>query len=102
MIGMALESVGADHDRALDDRYAEELEAFYLGDGWYSDGNVRRADHYIPFAFHFYGLLVAALRGGGGTAAYRERARLIAPDIARWFADDGPALVFGRSMTYRF
>ena len=102
MIGMALESVGADHDRALDERYAEELEAFYFGDGWYSDGNVRRADHYIPFAFHFYGLLVAALRGGGRTAAYRERARLIAPDIARWFADDGPALVFGRSMTYRF
>jgi hypothetical protein len=102
MIGMALGSVGADYDRSLDERYAEELEAFYLGDGWYSDGNVRRADHYIPFAFHFYGPLLAALQGGSRADAYRERARLIAPDIARWFADDGPALAFGRSMTYRF
>jgi hypothetical protein len=102
MIGMGLSSVGADYDRALDERYAEELEAFYLGDGWYSDGNLRRADHYIPFAFHFYGPLLAALQAPKYAAAYRERARLIAPDVARWFADDGPALVFGRSMTYRF
>ena len=102
MIGMGLQSIGADHDRALDERYVDEIEAFYLGDGWYSDGNVRRADHYIPFAFHFYGPLLAALQGGGRTAAYRERARLIAPAVARWFADDGPAIAFGRSMTYRF
>ncbi|MBK5568984.1 DUF2264 domain-containing protein, partial [Ensifer sp. SSB1] len=58
--------------------------------------------HYIPFAFHFYGLILAVLDGGDWTKRYRERARLIAGDMARWFADDGPALCFGRSMTYRF
>lgn len=102
LVGMGLRHVGVDYDRQLDRQYIDELEGFYLGYGWYSDGDARRADHYIPFAFHFYGLLLAALDGGEWTGRYRERASLIAQDIGRWFADDGPALCFGRSMTYRF
>ncbi|MBD9649707.1 DUF2264 domain-containing protein [Ensifer sp. ENS09] len=102
LVSMGLRHVGVDCDRELDDEYRRELDAFYLGDGWYHDGDTRRADHYIPFAFHFYGLILAVLDGGDWTKRYRERARLIAADMARWFADDGPALCFGRSMTYRF
>ena len=102
LIGMGLNAIGAEYDRRLDEEYIAELESLYLGDGWYSDGDARRADHYIPFAFHFYGLILAVLDGSGHTQAYRQRARLIADDMTRWFADDGPALVFGRSMTYRF
>lgn len=102
LIGMGLRHIGIDYDRQLDERHVAELDRFYLGDGWYQDGNTRRADHYVPFAFHFYGLILAALDGSEWTSPYRERARLIASDIARWFADDGPALCFGRSMTYRF
>lgn len=102
MLSMGLRHVGVEVDGALDRTYAERLDAFYLGDGWYRDGEVRRADHYIPFAFHFYGLILAALDGGDWTQRYRERASLIAPDISHWFADDGAALCFGRSMTYRF
>ncbi|RDL48573.1 hypothetical protein BLJAPNOD_04850 [Ensifer sp. M14] len=102
LIGLGLDSVGADHDRELDQAYIDELETFYFGDGWYSDGDARRADHYIPFAFHFYGLILAVLDGSTYTQPYRERARLAAGDMTRWFADDGAALAFGRSMTYRF
>lgn len=102
LVSMGLRHVGVDCDRDLDDQYRRELDAFYLGDGWYHDGDTRRADHYIPFAFHFYGLILAVLDGGDWTKRYLERARLIAGDMARWFADDGPALCFGRSMTYRF
>ncbi|WP_117194385.1 DUF2264 domain-containing protein [Rhizobium terrae] len=102
MVGMGLRHVGVDYDRSLDDTYIRDLDAFYLGDGWYHDGNTRRADHYVPFALHFYGLVLAALDGGDWTKGYRERASLIARDMSRWFADDGAALCFGRSMTYRF
>ncbi|MGO7565445.1 DUF2264 domain-containing protein, partial [Rhizobium johnstonii] len=42
--------IGADFDRSLTRKYLEELEGFYIGEGWYRDGNVRRIDHYIPFA----------------------------------------------------
>jgi len=102
LVGMGLSHVGVDYDPRLDEQYRQELDGFYLGDGWYHDGDTRRADHYIPFAFHFYGLILAALDGADWTNTYRERARLIARDMARWFADGGPALCFGRSMTYRF
>jgi hypothetical protein len=104
MIDLGLERVGVDFDRAITETYLRELEAFALGRGWYRDGNVPRVDHYIPFAMHFYGLIYAALAPGDGDRRrrFRERARLFAPDIRHWFSDDGAALAFGRSMTYRF
>lgn len=102
ILSMGLRHVGIDVDKSLDEKYVRELDRFYLGDGWYQDGDTRRADHYVPFAFHFYGLILAVLDGGDWTSRYRERASLIASDIGHWFADDGASLCFGRSMTYRF
>jgi len=104
LVDMGLEHVGVDFDRSYTDRYLQELDGFYLGDGWYRDGNVRRVDHYIPFAMHFYGLIYAALKPGDDErrARYRERANLFAKDIAHWFDEDGGVLAFGRSLTYRF
>lgn len=104
LVDMGLTRVGVDFDRTLTEQYLEELDGFYLGDGWYRDGNVRRVDHYIPFAMHFYGLIYAKLAEPGDVRAdaYRERAALFAKDIRHWFDDDGGTLAFGRSLTYRF
>jgi len=104
LVDMGLTRVGVDFDRTLTEQYLEELDGFYLGDGWYRDGNVRRVDHYIPFAMHFYGLIYAKLAepGDARADAYRERAALFAKDIRHWFDDDGGTLAFGRSLTYRF
>ena len=104
LVDMGLERVGVEFDRTLTEQYLEELDGFYLGDGWYRDGNVRRIDHYIPFAMHFYGLIYAKLAepGDARADAYRERAALFAKDIRHWFDDDGGTLAFGRSLTYRF
>jgi len=104
LVDLGLEQCGVEFDRTLTEKYLEELEGFYIGDGWYRDGNVRRLDHYIPFAMHFYGLIYSRLAKGDESraAAYRERARLFARDIQHWFDEDGGALAFGRSLTYRF
>lgn len=103
LVDLGLERCGVPFDRTLTERYLEELDGFYLGDGWYRDGINRRIDHYIPFAMHFYGLIYAQLSGDKvRSAAYRERARLFAPDIASWFDSDGGVLAFGRSLAYRF
>lgn len=104
LIDLGLEACGIDVDPAKRQRYLEQIEGFHLGDGWYRDGPVRRLDHYIPFAFHFYGLAYATLAHGDEerAEAYRERARLFARDIRHWYAADGAALPFGRSLTYRF
>ncbi|GLQ54849.1 DUF2264 domain-containing protein [Devosia nitrariae] len=104
LVDLGLEEVGVEFDRSLTEKYLEELDGFYLGDGWYRDGNVRRIDHYIPFAMHFYGLIYARLAQGDDERVkrYRERAELFARDIRHWFDEDGGALAFGRSLTYRF
>lgn len=104
LVDLGLEECGVDFDSSLTEQYLEELDGFYLGDGWYRDGNVRRIDHYIPFAMHFYGLIYAKLARGDDkrVAAYKERARLFARDIVNWFDEDGGTLAFGRSLTYRF
>jgi len=103
MIDMGLASVGIAFDRAPSDAYLANLESYYLDNGWFLDGTVRRADHYVPFAMHFYGLLLAAHDARPDfSARFRQRAALFAPQFARWFSDDGAALAFGRSMTYRF
>ncbi len=103
LIDLGLERCGIAFDRTLTETYLDKLDTLYLGDGWYRDGNVRRVDHYIPFAIHYYGLIYAALSNDTERAArYRERATLFAQDFRHWFDADGGTLAFGRSLTYRF
>ncbi len=90
-------------------RLAEELDFIdsqYVGEGWYKDGaEVGRFDYYNPFAFHFYGLLYARWHAADDperSARYIERARTFALSYRHWFAQDGAAIAYGRSMTYRF
>jgi hypothetical protein len=104
LVDLGLRHVGVPFDASLTERYLDEIDAFYIADGWYRDGNVRRVDHYIAFAMHYYGLIYAALAQPGDprAARFRERARRFAQDFQHWFADDGAALPFGRSLTYRY
>lgn len=104
MLDLGLSTVGAPPDRAGHRAALQDIENYYRGDGWYADGKDRAIDHYAAFMFHFYSLILAQLGIGNEDlgARYRERARRSVADVTRWFADDGPALAFGRSMTYRF
>ncbi|MET0741838.1 MAG: DUF2264 domain-containing protein [Microvirga sp.] len=102
MVDLALKAIGIGFDPKPSDRFRDEIDKLYLGDGWYRDGGSRHVDHYVPFAFHFYGLILATLDEDPRNDRYRDRARSFTNRIARWYADDGAALVFGRSMTYRF
>lgn len=104
LIDLGLTRAGISFDRSKTERYLDEVEAFRLGEGWYRDGPVKRVDHYIPFAMHFYALIYSVIARDDvkrGTA-YRERAHTFAGDIRHWFGPDGAALAFGRSQTYRF
>jgi hypothetical protein len=92
-------------DRARTDACLERLEQFYVGDGWYTDGPRRQLDYYIPSELHFFGLLYAKLAGQEDpdrAGRFRERASRFAQDFIHWFAADGAALPYGRSLTYRF
>ena len=105
LVNLGLARVGAEHDPAAMAAALDRLETFYLGDGWYSDGPVPQRDYYIAWAMHFYGLLYAKLAAEQDplrAGRFRERAALFAHDFIHWFAADGSALPFGRSLTYRF
>ncbi|MBL4813408.1 MAG: DUF2264 domain-containing protein [Rhodobacteraceae bacterium] len=103
LIGLGLGHVGVRVDTALHDAYLDEIDEYYLSEGWYFDGKPKQADHYIPFAFHYYGLLYASLADDPARAdTFRQRASEFAQDIGHWYADDGAALPFGRSLTYQF
>ena len=104
LIDLGLQATGRGSDPRLIDEHFAAIDADYLGDGWYRDGSPTQIDHYVGFAYHFYGLLYASLTPGDTArgAILRERARAFAGQFIHWFADDGAALPFGRSLTYRF
>lgn len=81
------------------------IDDFYISDGWYSDGVKGQKDYYVSFAIHFYSLVYAKFAedfDSERAKIYRERANVFAKTFIYWFADDGEALPYGRSLTYRF
>nr|WP_233149081.1 DUF2264 domain-containing protein [Shimwellia pseudoproteus] len=102
-VGFSYCGMAVDSD-VLETHFAA-MECYYLGDGWYSDGPDRPRDYYISMGFHFYGLIYAQLMADIDPlrcAELRRRARRFAEDFIYFFADDGAAIPFGRSLTYRF
>ena len=105
LANLGLRSVGAACNEAQLTADLRRLDAFYMGDGWYHDGDTPRRDYYVPMALHYCGLLYARHHGESDpsrAAEFRHRAGLFAPQFAAWFAVDGSAIPYGRSMTYRF
>ena len=107
LVALGLERVGAPFDAAKLTTSLDLLDSYRVGRHWYADGALANVDYYVPFAFHTYGLMYAAANDLGlgddaRAAAYRERAATFASDVQHWFAPDGAAVPFGRSLTYRF
>ncbi|MGS2619948.1 DUF2264 domain-containing protein, partial [Micromonospora sp. LZ34] len=103
-----LRAVGVPTDDARVTAHLNRLEEFTLADGWYSDGpgqpgKTAPRDYYVPFGFHFYGLLLASLKAVDDARAERftRRATVFATQFQDWFASDGAGLPFGRSLGYR-
>lgn len=105
MVQMGFRKAGLDYDRELTLQTLDEIERFYLGGGWYADGVGGHSDYYVPFAIQYYTLLYAVFMEDDDperAKLYRERAAVFAEDFIHWFAEDGAALPYGRSLSYRF
>lgn len=105
MVQLGFKRAGLPWDAAAIERRFRMMDAYYLGDGWYSDGPGRPKDYYISMAFHFYGLIYATLNAeddAARAATLRERATLFAEDFIYMSAAGGESVPFGRSLTYRF
>ncbi|MFO3905767.1 DUF2264 domain-containing protein [Enterobacter hormaechei] len=103
MVQLGFKRAGLPYDQQAIDRRFAMMDAYYLGEGWYSDGPGRPKDYYISMAFHFYGLIYATISGDEARAeVLRQRSRLFAEDFIYMSAADGASVPFGRSLTYRF
>ncbi|PFH47966.1 hypothetical protein AMATHDRAFT_66408 [Amanita thiersii Skay4041] len=92
----------------------DRLDEFYVGEGWSRDGpeGVIQLDYYSSsFAIQFAQLVFSKLASGSDRLIdgeevrcreYRNRARMFALDFVHYFDEQGRAIPFGRSMTYRF
>ncbi|MER7839005.1 DUF2264 domain-containing protein [Streptomyces sp. NPDC096040] len=79
------------------------IEEWYVGDGWYTDGDGRKFDYYNGWAMHLYPVLHAWLTGDEQLLdLYGGRLERHLADYARLFGGDGAPMHQGRSLTYRF
>ncbi|GGY05816.1 DUF2264 domain-containing protein [Streptomyces tanashiensis] len=100
-----LQDAGIETDRAAAtiDRSLARIEDWYLGDGWYSDGDNRAFDHYNAWALHFYPVLHAHLSGDKDLLdRYGPRLRAHLDTYVHLFDANGAPLPYGRSLIYRF
>ncbi|WP_030313546.1 DUF2264 domain-containing protein [Streptomyces sp. NRRL B-3229] len=100
-----LESVGHEPEacRKAVDRGLTRIEQWYVGDGWYTDGDGRKFDYYNGWAMHLYPVLHAWFaRDERLLDLYGGRLSRHLQDYARLFGADGAPMHQGRSLTYRF
>ncbi|TLS46727.1 DUF2264 domain-containing protein [Streptomyces montanus] len=104
-VGGFLEEIGyeAEASRAAVERGLDRIEQWYVGDGWYTDGDGRKFDYYNGWAMHLYPVLHAWLADDPGLLdLYGGRLETHLADYARLFGADGAPMHQGRSLTYRF
>jgi hypothetical protein len=83
----------------------DQIEEWYVGDGWYTDGDTQTFDYYIGWAMHLYPLLWTRMAGPAAAdraAVYRARLRSFLEQYQYFFGADGAPVHQGRSLTYRF
>ncbi len=108
-----LAKIGVQQDDFRINTAIRKVEEWYVGDGWYSDGQGTFAfDYYTSYVFHGMYLetlqnMIDAKRGGWGInyKAFRERelkrAQKFAIILERFISPEGTFPVIGRSTPYR-
>ncbi len=105
LVNIALKTVNKNYSQPMLTSSLDKIESYYIGDGWYKDGISGSKDYYCGFAFHFYGMLYSKFMDKDDpirSKKFRERALLFGKEFIYWFAEDGSAIPYGRSLTYRF
>lgn len=105
LVNVALKKASREYDQKGMEESLGFIDECYVGNGWYIDGTNGQADYYIPFAMHFYGLVYAVFMKDSNPERcqrYLDRAEKFGKDFVYWFSEEGGAVPYGRSLTYRF
>ncbi|MDR2976231.1 MAG: DUF2264 domain-containing protein [Streptococcaceae bacterium] len=105
LVNICLMKLGCEYSQEKLKEDLSLIDSHYEGNGWYRDGEKTQFDYYIPWAYHFYGLIYAKLMENEDperSALFKKRATDFAQSFYHMFDADGDAVPFGRSLTYRF
>lgn len=98
-----LHVMGFTIDKKLMHHYAEEILAFYAGDGWYRDGHT--FDYYTCWAFQLYAPIWNLWYGEENepeiAEKFSEYAKTFMETFPNLFDEKGYVNLWGRSMIYR-
>ena len=86
LVNLALDSVGMPCDLALMERDLDEIDSWYVGNGWYTDGDPAvkpQRDYYIPWALQILRRIVQRLLRPGARPARAARFRQRALEFGR-------------------
>jgi hypothetical protein len=107
MIESFLLNIGEDIDATRIDTAIDKINKWYIGDGWYSDGDKFHFDHYNGFVIHTMLVEVLRVNVAKGRRDIKEydiaykRMQRYASFQERYISPEGTYLVVGRSSTYR-
>lgn len=104
-----LASVGYPYHQPDIDHGLARAEDWYLGNGWYRDGDGDNFDYYVGWAMHLYPVLWAWMArtrdpelAQERLTIYRERLGRYLGSYVRMFGGTGAPVFQGRSLIYRF
>ena len=108
LVNLALDAVSMPSRMDIAIADMAEIETWYVGDGWYSDGPASikpQRDYYVPWALQYYGVLYSVFareKDPERAAVFAARAVEFGKEFLYWFDENGAALPYGRRLGYRF
>ncbi|WP_231391895.1 DUF2264 domain-containing protein [Arthrobacter sp. 35W] len=109
VIAEFLAGVGREHNAEQIDFGLARMEDWYVGGGWYRDGDGDYFDYYCGWAMHLYPLLWLQMVAGRDPeraealrSRYVGRIEAFLPDHLGFFGGTGSPIYQGRSLIYRY
>ncbi|MCD8235234.1 MAG: DUF2264 domain-containing protein [Prevotellaceae bacterium] len=103
IVNSVLKSLGESYNETKIRNAWKKIDSFYLGNGWYKDGESGLVDYYVAFAFHFYPLVMlkANLLDDERRKIVISRAQEFSKTYVLFEDKDGRYVPYGRSLCYR-
>lgn len=105
LVNLAMKFCDMPYSQEIINKDLTIIDSFYQKKGWYCDGVETQVDYYVSFAIHYYSLIYCHFMESEDperVSVMKKRATEFAQTFKYWFAANGEAVPFGRSLTYRF
>jgi len=102
MVETFLNLVGEDGDFFRIEMCLDKVESWYIGDGFYKDGNEFKMDYYNSYVFHSFYYEISKLTKIKNTSLIKNRLFTYSSFLSNLISPTGYYPPIGRSLSYRF